>query len=319
MDQPPIRVALIAGAGRVGSTLLERLLGQVEGFCAVGEVRQIWLRSFGADQRCGCGRPFSRCPFWRPVVEGAFGDEEGFDPRAVRRLQEDVDHLWLLPSMLTVARSRRFDRRFREYAGIMARLYRSIGTVSGARVVVDSSKTPSHIGVLAAAPGLRLHVIHLVRDSRAVAFSWTRTRLRPEIEWEPRYMPRYGPVRSALEWDAMNASVHALRRVPASYLRVRYEDLVADPAGTLRAIVSLLAPDAHPDLGFVAEGRAVLEANHTVSGNPTRFETGPVEVREDAEWERELRPGHRVLVTALTSPLLAAYGYLGPKAPRSGR
>src|SRR6266516_3342272 len=67
------RVVYIAGLGRSGSTLLERLLGELPGVCAVGEVVHMWRRSIVDDERCGCGEPFARCGFWRGVGEAAFG------------------------------------------------------------------------------------------------------------------------------------------------------------------------------------------------------------------------------------------------------
>ncbi len=59
---------------------------------------------------------------------------------------------------------------------------------------------------------------------------------------------------------------------------------------------------------------AILRPNHTASGNArVRFRSGPVELKLDDEWRRQLdRKGRRV-VTALTAPLLLRYGY--PIAP----
>ena len=38
-DVPRTKVLFIGGYGRSGSTLLDRLLGQIDGFVSVGEVR----------------------------------------------------------------------------------------------------------------------------------------------------------------------------------------------------------------------------------------------------------------------------------------
>ncbi len=55
----------------------------------------------------------------------------------------------------------------------------------------------------------------------------------------------------------------------------------------------------------------ILGQIHSIAGNPDRLRAGPVEVRLDDGWKREMMPGDRRLVTALTWPLLARYGYLG--------
>jgi hypothetical protein len=44
-------------------------------------------------------------------------------------------------------------------------------------------------------------------------------------------------------------------------------------------------------------------------GNPSRFVTGPVEIRSDDEWESNLKRRDSAVVTALTLPLLRFYGY----------
>src|SRR2546430_13569347 len=66
------RVLYIGGLGRSGTTLLERLLGELPGACALGEVVHLWQRDVIDNERCACGRPFSACEFWRAVGERAF-------------------------------------------------------------------------------------------------------------------------------------------------------------------------------------------------------------------------------------------------------
>ena len=55
----------------------------------------------------------------------------------------------------------------------------------------------------------------------------------------------------------------------------------------------------------------ILGQVHSIAGNPDRLRAGPVEVRLDDGWKREMMPVDRRLVTALTWPLLSRYGYLG--------
>src|SRR3712207_9509572 len=64
-----VDVVYIAGDGRSGSTLLSRLLHQVPGWLALGEVRYFWERGLQQDRACECGRPFSECPLWSRVAD----------------------------------------------------------------------------------------------------------------------------------------------------------------------------------------------------------------------------------------------------------
>jgi hypothetical protein len=245
------------------------------------------------------------------VVEAAFGGFDRLDGRRIRHLQQMVDRAWHMPSIAGRAHGA-FAARLREYLGLLRPLYRALRAVSGATVLVDSSKAASHGLLLVATGEVHVRAVHLVRDSRAVAQSWHRERVRPEVHWQRATMPRYGPVRSAFEWNMMNLEAEALRSLP--YHRIRYEDLVQAPREAVRA--ALVGVGLDPGgLEFIGKDVVRLGAAHTVSGNPSRFASGSVRIAPDTGWEKEMRREARMLVTALTWPLLVRYGYLS----RSGR
>lgn len=304
------RILLIVGYLRTGSTLLERLLGQADGITAAGEIRYIWINGFLRNHLCGCGIPFRSCPFWRNVVAEAFGGFDRVDAQRLVGLQRAVDRLWHVPQMILPMRLAGYGRRVGDYALHLERLYRAIQAVSGSSVIVDSSKAPSHAFLLRSIPALEVDVVHLIRDSRAVAHSWRRLKVKPEVHWERRYMPRYGPVRSAFEWFVMNLSCHPLKRGPGLYTRLRYEDLADQPRAALAGVLEAIGQAEQP-LDFVRGKTATLRSNHTVSGNPIRFENGPVRVTPDLEWRTSMPVRDARLVTTLTWPLLRAYGYSG--------
>ncbi len=303
-----IKVVFIGGYGRSGSTLLDRMLGQIDGFFTVGELKHIWDRGFAQNQLCGCGEPFKDCAFWKAVVEEAFGSFDRVDVEHVRTLRRSVERLRHVPLLLWPAiRPPGYRSDLSEYLGILSRIYRAIHKVSGANIIVDSSKEPSHGFVLSEVPDLQLHVLHLLRDSRAVAYSWQRKKQRPEVHWRKEYMPRYSPLKSSWEWGLMNGLIELLgRSVP--YTRVRYEELVKKPRQTLMRLVEQLGlGKVHFD--FIKGSSLELEINHTVAGNPIRFQRGRIEVRPDMEWRKKMSRNQRLLVTVLTWPMLRRYGY----------
>lgn len=68
------RAVCIVGWGRSGSTLLDRMLGRLEGTVSVGEFHQLWVAGLVEDRLRGCRLPFSKCPFfWQEVGELTFG------------------------------------------------------------------------------------------------------------------------------------------------------------------------------------------------------------------------------------------------------
>ena len=303
----PLRVLYVGSWSRSGSTLLDLILGQVPGFVSVGELRYLWDRGLAERQLCGCGTPVPDCPFWKEVLETAFGGVDGVDAGAMNALRRRVDGLGRLPWLLSPSRPAAFEQDARAYRDVLGRVYEAVRTVSGASVIVDSSKYAAHGLLLAGVPGLDLRTIHLVRDSRAVAYSWTRRKKLPEVQGEERYMPVFKPWKSAVFWGLENVGLQLMRGASAGYVMLRYEDLVADPHAALGAALERIGITA--DLQFLREGRLGLGPNHMVAGNPLRFERGEVPIRPDVEWSRRLQAGARWTVTALTWPLLLRYGF----------
>ena len=191
------------------------------------------------------------------------------------------------------------------YVSVLGRVYAAIAEETGARVIVDSSKRPPHAACMHLVPGISPYFVQLVRDARAVAFS----RARPKHTVD-RDMRVEGAASNALAWMRRNLHSEAVRRRYASgrSLLVRYEDFVAHPQRTLGEIVRLVG-EQPGEFPFVGDNTATLHPNHSVSGNPSRFETGSVSLRIDDEWLRAQHVKDRLTTTALTWPLLLRYGY----------
>ncbi|GAA1619904.1 glycosyltransferase [Catellatospora bangladeshensis] len=311
-----VTVLFIGGWGRSGSTLTDRMLGQAADTCAVGEVTHIWERALRDNERCGCGSAFDDCPFWAKVGDVAFGGWHTLDLADVMALKTRVDRMRFVPRMALPYWLNRRKADLRAYGELHRRLYRAIAEVSGARVVVDSSKHASLAFALRHARGVDLRVLHLVRDGRAVAYSWSREVRRPEIVGAEVYMPQYSTVQSGVLWSVHNALFHVLDWAGVPTLRLRYEDVVAQPGDGLRRIREFagLGPGGLDFLSDPAPGAelpvAQLETTHTVAGNPMRFTTGRVELRLDAAWRGKLAARKRRVLSLITWPGRVRYGYL---------
>jgi hypothetical protein len=148
-----------------------------------------------------------------------------------------------------------------------------------------------------------------VRDSRGVAYSWTKRVVRPETDGAAE-MTRYSPARTALLWNAHNSAFALLRRCGVPVRRVRYEEVVADPAGTLAQLAEFAGLPLPSTMDFLrVPDEAELGPCHSAAGNPMRFTVGRLRLRPDDVWRTELPVRHRRLVSALTAPLLRVYGY----------
>jgi hypothetical protein len=302
--EPPLKVVFIGGYGRSGSTLLDRMLGEVEGFWSAGELRHVFAEGYLENRLCGCGEPFAECEFWREVTGLAFEDPDSFDPSAALAAKRRVDRWWRIPQIVSGASRRARRQDLRRYRELLRRLLVAIRRVSGCDVIVDSSKDVSHGYVLRGigAP-VDLHVLHLIRDSRAVAHSWQRRKFNPGSGED---MDRYGLLRTSAEWSAINALTTLHRRLGGSYSRLRYAELAAEPRAALGGVLESLGEGAR-EIPVGADGVVELSASHTAAGNPMRFARGQTRVRPDEEWRQRMPGASRALVTALTAPSLLRY------------
>ena len=303
----PQPVVYVGSWSRSGSTLLDLMLGRIPGFVSAGEVRFLWDRGLVEGQLCGCGVAVPHCPFWREVLDQAFGPGRHPDPAKMVALRDRVDGLGRLPLTAGPWRPAGLERDLRAFHAVLAPLYRAIARVAGAVAVVDSSKYAAYGRVVSGTPGLELRLVHLVRDSRAVAYSWTRSKRLLEVADEERYMPVLPAWRSAAFWALENVALEVLKPAAARAALLRYDELTQGPAAALSLMLRRL--DLPGDPGALAAGRLPARLNHTVAGNPIRLGPGEITIQPDHEWRDRLPAVARWTVTALTWPLLLRYGF----------
>jgi hypothetical protein len=307
----PVRVVFIGGLGRSGSTLLDRMLDRLDDVCSVGELVHLWQRGLAENNRCGCGQRFRDCQFWCRVGEQAFGGWDALDVEEVLALKGAVDRNRYVPLMVLPALWPPYRARLRRYLDLLERLYQAIRQVSGRPLLVDASKHASHAFLVRRLRGLDLRLVHLVRDSRGVAFSWTKLMRRAEVVDGDALMATDTPLRMSARYVSYNLLFHLLPRLGVRRLLLRYESLVGDPAGELTRVLDHAGrPPADGELGFVGDGWVELGPSHALAGNPMRFRSGRVPLRVDEEWRGQLRRRHRLLTMVSTWPLLLRYGYL---------
>ena len=304
-----LRILYIMGWGRSGSTVLDNLLGAMDGFFSAGELRYLWERGLIEGRRCGCGRAIAGCDVWTAVLQRTWGGSKSVDARTVVSWQARWARVRDTRRLLRLRPGGPLDPTLARLVETLGRLYRGVADVTGERVIVDSSKRPSDAALLRLVPGVSARFVQLVRDPRAVAYSWQRHKAQPDRN-RPAELVRHGPVDSTLSWIRWNSLAESVRAKspPSSSLLLRYEDLVARPRPSLLDVAALVG-EAPPALPLEGERTALLEPNHTVSGNPSRFRTGRVELRADDEWITRQSAAQRSMVTSLALPLLSRYGY----------
>lgn len=311
----PAKILCIAGTSQNGATLLCRTLGGLPGFVPVGEIGRLWDKGILEDRACACGERFLACPFWTKVGESAFGGWDQVDGRHVAELRRvpgpgrrTLPYRFALLFMVRPEFSPRYRRNLDEYGRFMRRLYEGVADVAGSRVIVDSTKLPPHVHAIANLPGADASLLHLVRDSRGVAYSglkWVRRQ-----SGEKPYRLRRSPWKTAVVWDATNVGIDLLRRRGKPVVLVRYEDFVRVPADQVRLILRKTEMTvADEALAFIRGQEVDLPPDHLVAGNRVRFTEGPMVLHSDEAWRTGLSVGQRRVVEAITGPLLRRYGY----------
>lgn len=301
-------VLYVGGMPRSGSTLTDLMLHQLSGHVGVGELFYLWRNCIVHDNLCACGKPFSACDFWLRVGKEAFGGWDRLDPYEVMRLQDTVDRTAAIPMLLSPRRPPRFQRALDDYVDVLTRLYQAIALVSGAEVIVDSSKRPSLAFVLRLAPELDLRVAHVVRDPRGVAFSFAKhVALDPGVALRQE-MPRSTTRKVSRRWLSVNALIGSLRRLGVPSVRLRYEDLVAAPGDQLSRILAMEGRAEH-EFEFVTAGDLQVPESHLIAAGRIRLSSGRVALHLDEDWRSQMSPGARKLVEVMTAPARWRYGY----------
>jgi hypothetical protein len=290
MDSEKIKLLYIAGSGRSGTTLMARLLGELDGFVNVGEAALLLfdrnLQARGLP--CGCGRPVAECPFWKGIMESV--------PPEIAAAGTQLVRMRHFPALLRQANSGRILPAYAPILEKLAEVYRHVVAATGCRVIVDSSKNPTN-GLLASlAPNVEMHALHVVRDPHNVVASWTKKK---------GYLATHPPSRVVAWWWSYNLLSEALKCRAKSYRLVRYEDFLRDPGAVLRATAADVVGSA-PEMPFLQGMEATIRPQHSLAGNPDKLDSGKVRIGEP---KRPADGSHRLLVNLLTFPLQMRYRY----------
>ena len=259
------KVTYILGAGRSGSTVLERLLASAPGVVGIGEVATLWRRPL-SKLVCSCGAPAPECEFWSEVRAKA-----GLTDTALKDLSEleetTVRHRTLASDAIRGARwlGRRDAQRFIAH---QTNLLGAIAETTGAARIIDSSKAAPRAWALSDMMGVS--ILHLRRNPTDVAASWRRLKHDPSLDG-PMRRPSFPAI--AREWLTAEISARRLGDI-RPVLRLDYEKLINDPEAALKHLGPIAA-------GVQLDGRSFTpDPNyHSLNGNPDRFRRGKITLK----------------------------------------
>ncbi len=298
-----ITVLYIAGTGRNGSTLTERVLNEIPSFFAAGELA--WADLFLKDKACFCGTKFDFCPVWGSIRNDATFkkiDEKSFIEASQK--YRNIGEFFKL--LLLRKTQRRMPDDFKQYLESLQILYSTIQKYRACQVITDSSASFLHGYYLSLIPSIELYVVHLVRDPRGFAHSHSRIKFSSQkVSWSEKR----NPLRSAFSWAKKNWVVGLLfPRRKGRYLRVHYENFIENPTNTLANIGNMLGINLER-FDFIQGKTVKLGKHHLTRGNIDAVIKGEEEIvlKLDERWKRDMKWWNIVLVTLITWPLLLKY------------
>ena len=305
-----VKLLYVIGTGRSGTTLISTILGHVPGFINVGELINLWDGLLGEIPipTCACEKPYHECPVWSPILSSLLGDDDP-SPSFLREMQalQAFVHKRKFDTLLPGRRGWVNSPNLVPYLDITDRLYRTVQQTTGARVIVDISKSIPYAHVLQQLSSVELYLLHVIRDPRGNLYSHQTRKTRNKRETTVPGM--------ALYWSVLNGGTEwmkwIMRRQVHHYLRMRYEDFVNDPFKHVEQVARFLGEDQGvlSQLPFNGEHQFDLKETHVFAGNRIRFQKGTIEIKPDLEWTSRLVPTSKWVVTLLTLPLLLRYRY----------
>lgn len=302
-----IKIVNISGWGRSGSTILGSILGQCNGFFYGGEIKNLWKMSLLKDRLCGCGVPLKECTLWKEVFDVAFS---GFDNIDAKKIAKAIEHTSSSRELINelFKNGRNFKSLTSSYEEELKKLFSAIQSVNKCRVIIDSTKAPLYGYMLSAIPDFDVYTIHLIRDSRGIAYSRKKMKVQPDAN-STIYMQRFSPFNSSFMWVTRNLMTEFFwKKKKDRYLCLRYEDFTKNPKKTVETILDFIG-EKETKSPFISERTATLTSNHSIWGNPSRFKTGDVEIKLDNEWEEKLGKKDFLISSLVSFPLLVKYGY----------
>jgi hypothetical protein len=267
------KIIFIAGSGRSGSTLMGKLLDRQQNTAHVGELRHFAQIGYRENRACECGKKLEQCSFWGPIIYQLSRDFDLVEISKIsKRLPRNIDlytHIILKSESYIPSK----------YIDFICTLYHYIFHFSEAEYIIDSSKFPVHLESLYRTNAFDIRVIHLTRDPRSVADSWSR-RKQSNDGPSSSFITTRPAWKVALSWRTCNYLVTRYQAKTAVFTHAKWEDVTRDPSEAIDKIIQSL----HLKIAFPGTSRdrsVYLKAGHAFWGNSSRRLSGHTKIIND--------------------------------------
>jgi len=307
---PEKTIVYIAGYGRSGSTLLARILGSHDNIVTVGELINFLNLIDCDDSVCSCGEKIQHCMFWSGIIQKFRNDFSNISELVgIHERYESFSSFF----------SHIFERNACKKTGYRDSTQHLIGSIfqnlpDNIHYIVDSSKTTwsrffrpialSKIG------SQHVKVIHIVRDGRGCMWSMIKGTDTGLLRGTGLNQHSSFPVfRTAVHWPFANLGGHFFQAFNPSkdYCRIRYEDLVENPARICATLGEFLGVCFDQQVEMILKG-GEIQPGHLIAGNRMRS-FKKIRIKADVEWKKQLKLRHQLLFLLLNWHMAIFYNY----------
>jgi len=242
---------LINGYSRSGSTILEKVLSNHLNSIAVGELNFIWSRGFLRNDSCSCGKNFRECDFWGKIYNHYKKNKINIKKIENNRKKIDRNRFFLLYEVFKI-KNNKYIKSKNDYKKDIKYLINLINNYSKKKIIIDSSKKPSHSNLINELFDAKN--IHIIRKLNGVISSY-----RKEMDYDKKnkiIFKKKSIFKTFIEWTLVNILVSKLK----------YNQLILEidnQSFNLKTIINEL------DFGIYSSSSQGIY--HSVSGNPARF------------------------------------------------
>ena len=311
-----VKVLFVGGTGRTGSTILDKVLGSSPSWFSGGELAFIWDKGMVQGGLCSCGKAVNDCEIWRASIDLAFKGK-GIDPQKMVAQRKTFWSIHLPMLAFKRLTARKLDN-LGDFPANVEKLYEAVAQVTHCQVIVDSSKESHYSFILRERTNLDISFLHLVRDPRAVGYSWSKK--KSELGFQNKtLMERRGVLKTTIYyWVSNLAAIWIWRNESERYKILRYEDFADDPQLVIESISDFVHEPI--DLERFSDGNKFkIKPPHLAWGNPNRFSNEDLQVSSDMDWSNRQGNLRSLILAVLNWPVARIFGYsLGRDRPGNG-
>lgn len=279
-----MKLVYLMGAGRSGTTILSLLLGNNRNAKALGELHQL-PDYFSLEKDCSCGKILSSCPFWSEYYPKL---HQQFDSDIYRQQARELEsHRYVAKYFFSPKRAEKFS----EYVQANKCMFNKLSEGRGP-VLIDSAKYIGRALALNTVLKDEIHFIYLVRDPRGVANSFSKN-VQTQRGW----------LSSTIYYVIVNcvALITTKTLLRGKVQKIRYEDLLSNPASTLNTLSENLGVDVR-DVNQLLISGSSMQTGHVIGGNRL-VRKGNVTFSNSDNWKALLPTWKRISIWVLTLPL----------------